>query len=396
MQKKIKTKINSAERLTREEGLWLLQNASLLDLAELAETVRYRLNPKRRVTFVIDSNPNYTNICNVDCIFCAFYRHEGDKDAYTYSVDQMITRFKAAAKRGVRTVLLQGGVNPAIPFEYYTEMVRRTREEVPEIHPHFFSTSEIIGMANVSSLSIPQVLSRLKEAGLNSIPGGGAEILSDKVKKKISNKKGTTADWLNVMREAHKLGYKTTATMMYGHLEKDEDIIEHLSVIRDLQDEYHGFTAYIPWSFKPGNTPLEKIIPTYATGTRYLQMIAIARIFLDNFPHIQASWFSEGKKIGQIALNFGADDFGGVLEEENVHASANFVHTTSVKETVDLIRSAGYTPAERTTLYDIIAEYGEGEYPAAAIDTARLDVHFGASEILTSLPIIRSQTSEIV
>ncbi len=390
MLENIKFKIQNATRLTREEGLWLLQNASLLDLAELAETVRYRWNPKRRVTFVIDSNPNYTNICNIDCIFCAFYRHEGDEDTYTYTVDEMIARFKAAEKRGVRTVLLQGGVNPAIPFEYYLEMVKRTREEVPEIHPHFFSTSEILGMANVSSLTVPEVLAKLKEAGLNSIPGGGAEILSDQVKKKISNRKGTSADWLSVMREAHKLGYKTTATMMYGHLEKDEDIIEHLSVIRDLQDEYGGFTAYIPWSFKPGNTPLEKIIPHYATGTRYLQMIAIARIFLDNFPHIQASWFSEGKKIGQIALSFGADDFGGVLEEENVHASANFVHTTSVKETVDLIRSAGYTPAERTTLYDIIAEYGDGEYPAAAISSARLDHHLEGTELLTSLPVVEA------
>jgi cyclic dehypoxanthinyl futalosine synthase len=385
----IRLKVNHTDRLTREEGLWLLQNASLLDLAELAETVRYRKNPQRRVTFVIDSNPNYTNVCNIDCIFCAFYRHEGDKDAYTHSVDDMIVRFKAAAKRGVRTVLLQGGVNPAIPFEYYLEMVRRTREEVPEIHPHFFSTSEIIGMSQVSGLSIVEVLAKLWEAGLNSIPGGGAEILSDRVKKKISNRKGTSAEWLSVMREAHKLGYKSTATMMYGHLETDADIIEHLAVIRDLQDEYGGFTAFVPWSFKPGNTPLEKIIPTYATGTRYLQMIAIARIFLDNFPHIQGSWFSEGKKIGQISLAFGADDFGGVLEEENVHASANFVHTTSVREMVDLIRSAGYTPAERTTLYEIIAEYGQGEYPISALNTARLDVQMGASGILTALPVLQ-------
>jgi len=389
MLENIKYKIQVADRLTPEEGLWLLKNGTMLDLAELAETVRYRHNPERKVTFVIDSNPNYTNICNIDCIFCAFYRHEGDSDTYTYTVDQMIERFKAAAKRGVRTVLLQGGVNPAIPFDYYLDMVRRTREEVPSIHPHFFSTSEILGMANVSGLSVPEVLLKLKEAGLNSIPGGGAEILSDKVKRKISSKKGTSADWLNVMREAHKLGYKSTATMMYGHLEKDEDIIEHLAVIRDLQDEYHGFTAFVPWSFKPGNTPLEKIIPTYATGTRYLQMIAIARIFLDNFPHVQASWFSEGKKIGQIALSFGADDFGGVLEEENVHASANFVHATSVKEMVDLIRSAGYTPAERTTLYDIVGVYEEGEYPAAVLESARLHTPIATTELLTALPVLQ-------
>jgi cyclic dehypoxanthinyl futalosine synthase len=242
-------------------------------------------------------------------------------------------------------------------------------------------------MSAVSGLSIPDVLLKLKEAGLNSIPGGGAEVLADRVKKKISNKKGTSADWLNVMREAHKLGYKTTATMMYGHLETDEDIVEHLDVVRDLQDEYQGFTAFIPWSFKPGNTPLEKIIPSYASSTRYLEMIAFSRIYLDNFRHVQASWFSEGKKTGQMALHFGADDFGGTLEEENVHASANFVHTTTIKEMVDLIRDAGFTPAERTTLYDIVGEYAEGEYPQCVLDTARLDVHLHAEVIMPSIPL---------
>ncbi len=385
----IKEKVFSGERLNREEGLWLLQNGSLLDLAELAEHVRYRHNPAPKVTFVIDSNPNYTNICNIDCIFCAFYRHEGDEGIYTYTVDQMIERFKGAASRGVRTILLQGGVNPALPFEYYLEMIRRTRAEVPTIHPHFFSTSEIIGMSNVSGLSIAEVLKQLHEAGLDSIPGGGAEILSDRVKKKISNKKGTSEDWLNVMREAHKIGIKTTATMMYGHLENDEDVVEHLEVTRALQDEYHGFTAFIPWSFKPGNTPLEKIMSTYASGTRYLQMIAFSRIYLDNFPHIQASWFSEGKKTGQIALHFGADDFGGTIEDENVHASANFVHTTTVKEMVDLIRDAGFTPAERTTLYDIVAEYGEGEYPKAVVDSARLHQHINADVIMPTISVLQ-------
>lgn len=382
----IKQKVFAGERITREEGVWLLKNAELLDLAEMAETVRYRMNPERRVTFIIDSNPNYTNVCNVDCIFCAFYRHPEDSDKYTLTTDQLIENFKASASRGVKTILLQGGVNPELPLDYYTEIVRRTREEVPTIHPHFFSTSEIIGMAEVSGRSVPQVLEELKRAGLNSIPGGGAEILSDKVKRKISSKKGTSADWLDVMREAHKLGYKTTATMMYGHIEKDEDIIEHLEVIRALQDEYQGFTAFIPWSFKPSNTPLEKIIPHYATPTRYLEIIAVSRIYLDNFPHIQASWFSEGKKTGQMALHFGADDFGGTLEEENVHASANFVHTTSVHETVDLIRQAGFTPAERTTLYDILKEYGEDEYPEYDIASKRLHQSVDATMILPVIP----------
>jgi len=346
--------VRSGKRLSREEGLFLLRNAELLDLGSLANEVRYRWNPKSWVTFVIDTNPNYTNVCTIDCIFCAFYRHPGDSDEYTYSVDHMIQKFKESAAKGVTTVLLQGGVNPSLPFEYYEELVRRTVAEVPQVLPHFYSTSEIIGMAEVSGLTIREVLGRLWKAGQRTIPGGGAEILSDRVKKKISSKKGTSADWLNVMKIAHELGYKSTATMMYGHLETDEDILEHLDQIRMLQDETKGFTAFVPWSFKPGNTPLEKIIPHYATPTRYLQMIALSRIYLDNFPHIQASWFSEGKKTGQIALHFGADDFGGTLLEENVHAAANFVNKTNTEECRQLIRESGFVPAQRTTLYEIL------------------------------------------
>ncbi|MBI1803379.1 MAG: dehypoxanthine futalosine cyclase [Ignavibacteria bacterium] len=357
----ISTKIQNQERLTPEECLFLLKNAELLDLGDLANQIRYRKNPESRVTFVVDTNPNYTNICNVDCIFCAFYRHEGEAGEYTYSVDAMIENFKRSVANGVTTVLLQGGVNPKIPFEYYVEMVERTVKEVPEVMPHFWSTSEIIGMASVSGLEVREVLKRLWDAGQRTIPGGGAEILSDRVKKKISSLKGTSADWLNVMREAHKIGYKTTATMMYGHLETNEDVVEHLESIRQLQDEYHGFTAFIPWSFKPGNTPLEKIIPHYATPMRYLQMLAISRIYLDNFDHIQASWFSEGKKTGQIALHFGADDFGGTLFEENVHAAANFVNKTNTEEVIQLIQDSGFIPAQRTTLYDVLKVYEKKE-----------------------------------
>ncbi|HTK81930.1 MAG TPA: cyclic dehypoxanthinyl futalosine synthase [Bacteroidota bacterium] len=353
--------VRSGKRISREEGLALLQKAELLDLGELANEIRFRKNPDPRVTFVVDTNPNYTNICNIDCIFCAFYRHEGEEGEYTYSVDRMIENFKRAAANGVTTVLLQGGVNPKIPFEYYLEMVERTAKEVPQVMPHFWSTSEIIGMAQVSGLTIPEVLQKLWNAGQRTIPGGGAEILADKVKRKISSLKGASADWLNVMREAHKAGFKTTATMMYGHIESDEDIIEHLEVTRQLQDETHGFTAFIPWSFKPGNTPLEKIIPHYATPVRYLQMMAISRIYLDNFDHIQASWFSEGKKTGQIALHFGGDDFGGTLFEENVHAAANFVNKTNTDEVISLIREAGFVPAQRTTLYDILNVYEQTE-----------------------------------
>jgi dehypoxanthine futalosine cyclase len=351
---RISSHVRDGKRISREEGLFLLQKADLLELGSLASEIRFKRNPKNQVTFVIDTNPNYTNVCNIDCIFCAFYRHPGEAGEYTYSVDHMIQSFKESARKGVTTVLLQGGVNPAIPFEYYVEMVERTIREVPEVYPHFYSTSEIIGMAEISGLTVPQVLQRLWDAGQRSIPGGGAEILSDKVKKKISSKKGSSEDWLMVMREAHKIGFKSTATMMYGHLERDEDIVEHLEVVRRLQDEHNGFTAFVPWSFKPGNTPLEKIIPHYATPTRYLQIIAFSRIYLDNFNHIQASWFSEGKKTGQIALHFGADDFGGTLLEENVHAAANFVNTTNTEECIELIHGAGFAAAQRSTLYDIL------------------------------------------
>jgi cyclic dehypoxanthinyl futalosine synthase len=354
----------SGKRLSREESLFLLKHAELLELGDLANEIRFQKNPEARVTFVVDTNPNYTNVCNVDCIFCAFYRHPGEGGEYTYSVDHMIAKFKEAAASGVTTVLLQGGVNPSLPFEYYIELVERTRKEVPQIYPHFFSTSEIIGMTEVSGLTVREVLQRLWDAGLRSLPGGGAEILSDRVKKKISSRKGTSADWLNVMREAHLIGYRTTATMMYGHIETDEDILEHLESVRRLQDETGGFTAFIPWSFKPGNTPLEKIIPNYATPTRYLQMIALARIHLDNFQHIQASWFSEGKKTGQIALHFGADDFGGTLLEENVHAAANFVNKTNTEECIQLIHEAGFDAAQRTTLYDVLRVFEKVEEAA--------------------------------
>jgi len=356
----------AGERLTKAEGVALLARASLLELGEAASALRFRHNPPERVTFHVDTNPNYTNICNVDCIFCAFYRHPGDEGAYTHTVDAMIASFQRAAASGVTTILLQGGVNPALPLEYYLELVSRTVAEVPGVTPHFFSTSEILGMARVAGLPVAGVLRRLWDAGLRTIPGGGAEILADRVKTKISHLKGTSADWLGVMREAHRIGYRTTATMMYGHLETDEEIIEHLESVRALQDETGGFTAFIPWSFKPGNTPLEKIIPRYASPVRYLQMIAVARIYLDNVPHIQASWFSEGKKTGQIALHFGADDFGGTLQEENVHAAANFVNRTSTAECIRLIQEAGFDAAQRTTLYDILRAYPRPAPVAAA------------------------------
>ena len=350
----IQDKAVAGERLTREEGLWLLREAELLELGEWAHAVRLRRNPEPVVTFVIDSNPNYTNICNTDCVFCAFYRKPGAADSYTLTVEQVMEKVGRAVALGATTVLLQGGHNPEIPLDYYLSLVRETRRRFPQVTPHFFTASEVTTMAQVSGLSITEVLSRLKAAGQYTLPGGGAEILSDRIRRRLSPKKGSAEAWLTVHREAHGLGFKSTATMMFGHIEDDEDIVEHLDRVRALQDETGGFTAFVPWSFKPGNTPLEKHITHHAMPTRYLRILALARLYLDNVPHIQASWFSEGKKTGQIALHFGADDFGGTLFEENVHAATSFINKTTVEDLVTVIREAGFRPAQRTTLYEII------------------------------------------
>jgi cyclic dehypoxanthinyl futalosine synthase len=354
---RIREKTESGTRLDRADGLWLLTEAPLLDLGSVAHEARLRRIPEARVTFVIDTNPNYTNVCITDCQFCAFYRRPGDKEAYTLTVDEVLAKVEFAAREGATTVLLQGGHNPALPLQYYLDLVRETRRRFPSVTPHFFSASEIRTMSDVSGKSVSEVLTLLRQAGQTSIPGGGAEVLSEKTRRRIEPKKGGPAAWLDVHREAHRQGFRSTATMMYGHVEQPEDILDHLDAIRALQDEHGGFTAFVPWSFKPGNTLLEKWIKHYKGPNAYLRMLAVSRLYLDNFPHVQASWFSEGKRAGQVALSWGADDFGGTLFEENVHAAADFVNKTTVDEIVTLIRDAGFTPAQRTTDYEIVRTY---------------------------------------
>jgi cyclic dehypoxanthinyl futalosine synthase len=321
-------------------------------VGQLAQVVRYRFHPDPVVTFVIDTNPNYTNVCVTDCQFCAFYRKPGDPEAYTLSVDEVMAKIAPAVARGATTVLLQGGHNPALPLDYYLDLVRETRRRFPAVLPHFFTASEIQTMAQVSGLPVREVLGRLQAAGQRTLPGGGAEVLSARVRQRISPKKGGPTAWLEVHREAHGLGLRSTATMMYGHVDQPDDVLDHLEAVRALQDETRGFTAFIPWSFKPGNTLLEKWIKHYAGPNTYLRMLAVARCYLDNVEHVQASWFSEGKKAGQIALHFGADDWGGTLFEENVHRAADYVNTTTVEEIAALIREAGFRPLQRTTLYE--------------------------------------------
>jgi len=357
----IENKVQNGERLTVEEGVWLLAEAPLLELGALANEVRNRRNDPKVVTYVIDTNPNYTNVCTVDCHFCAFYRkpsYQGP-DVYTHDVEGVMKMMEQAQKVGATTVLLQGGLNPEIPWEFYPTIVREARKRYPGITPHFFSAPEIHQMVEVSGLTIRGVLDALHEAGQKTLPGGGAEILATRVRKRISIKKGGPEAWLDVHREAHRAGMRSTATMMYGHVETHAEIIEHLNSVRDLQDETHGFTAFVPWSYKRGNTPMESKVKHVAGASAYLRVLAASRLFLDNFDHIQASWFSEGKKTGQIALQFGADDFGGTLFEENVHLATGWSNKTTLAEIETLIREAGFTPAQRTTLYEIL-RVGEG------------------------------------
>ena len=358
---KIADKVACEKRLIKEEGLFLLQEAPLSELGRLAVEVRNRKNPPDEVTFVIDSNPNYTNVCVTDCAFCAFYRKPGHPEAYTLTVDQVMEKIALAAEAGATTVLLQGGHNPALPLDYYTELISETRRRHPQVTPHFFTSSEILNLAEVSGLESREILRRLKDAGQVSLPGGGAEILSDRVRRKVAAKKGGVTSWLDVHREAHELGLRSTATMMYGHIEEDEEILEHLDHIRDLQDRTAGFTAFIPWSYKKGNTPMQKSVEASgrrpAGGAQYLRILAVSRLYLDNFDHVQATWFSEGKKAGQVALNFGADDFGGTLFEENVHLATGHDNQTTVDETKTLIREAGFVPVQRTTLYERLSRF---------------------------------------
>ena len=343
--------IDSGRRLETAETLWCLREAPILALAELASAARQRQVPGDRVTFVIDANPNYTNVCDTYCTFCSFFREAGDADAYTHGVDALLEKARAARAKGATRLLLQGGHNPALGLDYYLDLVRALREGVPDLELHLFSPPEIRAIAGYTKLGVRALLERFFDAGLRTLPGGGAEILSARVRRRISPRKGAPEEWIHVMRTAHEVGFRTTATMMYGHVETDLDVIEHLGRLRALQDETGGFFAFIPWSFKPGASPLSRHVAREAGPARYLRMLAVARLVLDNFAHVQASWFSEGEKTGELGLHFGADDFGGTLLEENVLRAAGHEESTSAERVVQVIRSAGFTPVQRNTLY---------------------------------------------
>ena len=363
MLKQITEKVFTGERITGEEGLWLMTEAELLDLAPLAEHWRQHHNSNNSVSYVVDTNLNYTNLCDAYCSFCAFYRTDpNDPSAYTYTVEQIMDKIERARRNGVRTVLMQGGLNSELQLDYYVEMVSETVKRFPDVAPHYWSAPEIVRMTEVSELNYEEVFEALWAAGQRSMPGGGSEILSNEVKAVVSRfrPKDTVDQWTEVHEAAHRVGFKTTATMMYGHVEKDRHVVESLEHIRRVQDlalangNEGGFTAFIPWSYKKDNTALAKHVDEEAGPNQYLRIIALSRIMLDNVPHIQASWFSEGKKTGQIALRFGADDFGGTLFDENVMLAAGFYNRTTEDEVREMISEAGFSPIQRLTNYEIV------------------------------------------
>ncbi len=339
-------------RIEREEGIELFKK-DLLTLGKYADSIRKRLHPDNRVTFVIDRNINYTNVCISRCKFCAFYRGLGDKDAYLLSKEEIFKKIEETLAVGGTQILLQGGLHPEIDIDYFTDLFSSIKERY-KITIHALSPPEIFHIAKKSSLSLTETLKRLKESGLDSIPGGGAEILVDEIRRRISPNKIGFAIWRDVMIEAHKLGIPSSATMMFGSVEREEDIIDHLIKIREIQDKTGGFTAFIPWTYQPLNTELggKKV-----TGAEYLKVLAISRIMLDNIPNIQVSWVTQGPKIAQIALRFGANDFGSTMLEENVVAAAGANFRMGIEEIIYLIKDAGFIPYQRNNKYEILRRF---------------------------------------
>jgi cyclic dehypoxanthinyl futalosine synthase len=348
----VERKVLAGERLGREEGIALLRDADLLELGMLADAVRQRLHPEGLVTYIIDRNINYTNVCVAQCAFCAFYRDLPSKEGYLLSKEQLAQKIEETLALGGNQILLQGGLHPDLGIEFYEELFRWIKGTYP-IWIHGLSPAEIKHIDKVSSLTTAQTVRRLIAAGLDSIPGGGAEVLSDRVRNIIGIAKGSTADWLEVMEVAHGLGLKTTATMMFGHVETLEERVDHLLHLRDLQDRTGGFTAFIGWTFQPTNTAMAG---DELTSFQYLRTLAVARVMLDNFPNVQASWVTQGGKIGQVSLRFGANDFGSLMIEENVVSAAGAHFRLTEAEIARSIQDAGFIPKRRTMHYELVGD----------------------------------------
>jgi cyclic dehypoxanthinyl futalosine synthase len=341
------------DRITDADALELLESRDLVQVGRAAEEMRARRTDVSRITFIVDRNVNYTNVCYTDCDFCAFYRRPGDKnEGYLLPKPVIFKKIEETLSIGGTGVLMQGGHHPDLGIEYYEDLFSSIKSRY-KVHLHVLSPPEVQHIARRSKLSIPQTLTRLRDAGMDSLPGGGAEILVDRVRRIIAPKKTTSGEWLGVMRHAQRLGISTTATMMYGHVETLADRVEHMRRIRDLQDETHGFRAFISWTFQSdGNRLAAKVsADSMPTSFDYLLTQAVSRIYLDNVDHIQSSWVTQGMKIGQVALEFGADDLGSVMIEENVVSAAGTTHRATTDDFVRAIRALGKTPVQRDTLY---------------------------------------------
>lgn len=354
-----KVSLDLKKRLSKEDALDLIKNASLLDLAKMASAKKDELHKEKLTTFIVDRNINYTNVCWVDCKFCAFFRHKKDNDSYVLKFDEIDEKIEELLAIGGTQILFQGGVHPNLKIDYYEELVSHIHTKYPQITIHGFSSIEIDFIAKVSKISILEVLKRLQAKGLSSIPGAGAEILSDRVRDIIAPKKMDTQEWLEVHRLAHSIGMKTTATMMFGTVETDEEIIEHWDLIRKLQDETGGFRAFIMWSFQGENTKLMEEHPQIKpqSSNRYLRLLAVSRLYLDNFKNLQSSWVTQGSYIGQMALKFGANDLGSTMMEENVVKAAGASNRMNQDEMIRLIKDIGEIPAKRDTAYNILERF---------------------------------------
>jgi cyclic dehypoxanthinyl futalosine synthase len=354
----------AGDRLTPEEGLTILQSHDLAAIGAAADAVTRRMHPEPFRTYNIDRNINYTNACTAVCDFCAFYRPPAHPEVYVLSMDVLLKKIEETVALGGDQILLQGGLHPKLPLEWYEETLRTLKQHFPNVNIHGFSPPEIHHFTKISHLPLKTVLERLKAAGLGSLPGGGGEILVDRVRREITRGKVLTDDWLNVMRVWHEMGGKSSATMMFGHVETLAERVEHLERIRQLQDETGGFTAFICWTFQPEHTDMAHVPP--AGAFEYLRTQALSRLYLDNVPNIQSSCVTQGEKIGQLALLFGANDMGSLMIEENVVSQAGTVHHLTVETIRQCIQNSGYIPRQRNVFYDYIDQYSSNDPVATA------------------------------
>ncbi|MDY0398291.1 MAG: cyclic dehypoxanthinyl futalosine synthase [Desulfuromonas sp.] len=358
MLRRIEDKLAQGQSLAGEDALWLLQRADLLELGRLADAERLRRHPAGEVSFVVDRNVNYSNVCTCKCRFCAFYREEGAADAYLLDEATIFAKVQELVDHGGTQLLMQGGIHPTLRIDWFERLFRQLRQRFPTVQIHSLSPAEIVQIARLSQLSLEDCLRRLRAAGLQSIPGGGAEVLDDAVRQAISPNKISWKLWAEVMATAHRLGMQTTATLMFGSLETPHQLVQHLLRVREMQRQGGGFTAFISWSYQPNNTELgAELGAGGATGTDYLRVVALSRLVLDNIPNIQASWVTQGAKMAQIALRFGANDLGGTMLEENVVAATGVSFRMSQAELIELARDAGFIPVRRTTDYRVLERY---------------------------------------